>query len=506
MRVQPLPSVAIVKMPANAGQTSRRGGSIDNAIEIRSSSPAFLTAPTVNSRDSSDSSDSETWEGFSDSSDHEAQTHHNESDNNSDSDDDSDDEVIPRPPTGFLSPTIQALQSAVNDWAKDRGFAVVRQNGRNREGRTRNEGEYTRYDIVCDRYGKPRKSEGVGLRKSTTRKCGCLWKGYAVKTAAGWLYRDDPKAPEHNHAPSTHPSAHPQHRNRRDPAIVEAIAKASRHPGIRAREVGSLIADQFPESTLVDKDIYNTRSELRREELGGRTPTGALIAAFDAEGIPYRVKWADEAKEELVGLVFTTESLMEMTARYWELTQADMTYKTNLFGYPLFQVTSMTSSYHIFNSFFGLVNNERRDAYDFLVTAMKELRAEYEVKEPLVFVTDYCKELKASIAEIFPDTQQQICIFHIMMNIKLNAKKKLALINKKKVDSEDEQEREQADLILDAQERAALARLRAEIQDHEPEPGVSKPVPIEYPHDHHGVEEMFRLIMYAPTEDLFFKA
>jgi len=197
---------------------------------------------------------------------------------------------------------------------------------------------------------------------------------------------------------------------------------------------------------------------------------------------------------------------MEMTARYWELTQADMTYKTNLFGYPLFQVTSMTSSYHIFNSFFGLVNNERRDAYDFLVTAMKELRAEYEVKEPLVFVTDYCKELKASIAEIFPDTQQQICIFHIMMNIKLNAKKKLALINKKKVDSEDEQEREQADLILDAQERAALARLRAEIQDHEPEPGVSKPVPIEYPHDHHGVEEMFRLIMYAPTEDLFFKA
>jgi len=59
-------------MPANAGQTLRHGGSIDNAIEIRSSSPAFLTAPAVNLSDSSDSSDSKTWEGFADLSDYEA--------------------------------------------------------------------------------------------------------------------------------------------------------------------------------------------------------------------------------------------------------------------------------------------------------------------------------------------------------------------------------------------------------------------------------------------------
>jgi len=162
-------------MPANAGQISRHGGSIDTAIEIQSSSPAFLTAPAVNSSDSSDSSDSETWEGFSTSSDDEAQDHHHsESDSDSNSDSDSDDEVIPRPPTGFLSLTIQDLQNAVNERAKERGFAVVRQNGRNREDRTRNEEEYTRYDIVCDRYSKPRQSESVGLRELSIRKCGYL--------------------------------------------------------------------------------------------------------------------------------------------------------------------------------------------------------------------------------------------------------------------------------------------------------------------------------------------
>jgi len=82
-----------------------------------------------------------------------------------------------------------------------------------------------------------------------------------------------------------------------------------------------------------------------------------------------------------------------------------MTYKTNLFGYPLFQVTNITSSYHIFNSFFSLINNKKREAYNFLITAIKELHAKYSIKEPLVFITDHCKEMKALIAEIFPNTQ-----------------------------------------------------------------------------------------------------
>lgn len=56
--------------------------------------------------------------------------------------------------------------------------------------------------------------------------------------------------------------------------------------------------------------------ELRREELGNYTPTGTFITAFDAKGILYRVKWADKVKEELIGLVFTTKSLIEIMVRY----------------------------------------------------------------------------------------------------------------------------------------------------------------------------------------------
>lgn len=96
---------------------------------------------------------------------------------------------------------------------------------------------------------------------------------------------------------------------------------------------------------------------------------------------------------------------MEMTEQFWEVTQADMTYRTNIFNYPLFQVTGLTSCNTVFNSFFGIINNERRGAFDWLCTAIKEPREEAGIRDPLVFVTDQCKEMKAAINEVFPNTQ-----------------------------------------------------------------------------------------------------
>jgi len=50
----------------------------------------------------------------------------------------------------------------------------------------------------------------------------------------------------------------------------------------------------------------------------------------------------------------------------------------------------------------------------------------------------------------------------------------------------------------------ALARLHTEILDLKP--SVIKVKPKTYPHNHHGVKEMFKVIMYIEIKDLFFKA
>lgn len=427
----------------------------------------------------------EEWNGFDD--------------NYSGSDTSEDGETPDPPSVSFCSDTIEELQTAVNNWAKEYGFAVVHANGRNKD----EAGKYTRYEFQCDRFGNPRPPRGAGLRKTAMRKCGCRWKGYTVKTSNGWIYRNytGEAYNSHNHPPSLESSAHPQHR-KCPIEVVESIATISSHPSIRPREVRNIIYQQYPELPLTDKDIYNVREKLKLAELQGRGPMGALVAFLDAEDPEkklYRVKWVDDEEGGKVeGIIFTFPLLMDIAVRSWEALQADMTYKTNLYGYPLFQVTSLSACNTSFNFFYAVVQDETKASFGWLVAAMKELLEANDIKLPLVFITDYCRELKASLAEVLPDTQQQICILHIIMNVLLNAKRKRS--KPVEVNSDDE---EGLDDSLSA-EAASLRRLaqqeRADNREEAPQP------PPTIPHNHHGVEALFKAMVYADSVDRFWGA
>lgn len=136
-----------------------------------------------------------------------------------------------------------------------------------------------------------------------------MWKGFAIYSSEenAWIYEanGNPKYRQHNHQPSIDPSAHPQHRKITG-SIADVLTNTSKHPSIRARDIGALIADQFPNSCLTRYDISNVRRKLRLAELDGRSGAGAIIKIFDEENIPYRVKWVDGDQTQFVGLVFTS--------------------------------------------------------------------------------------------------------------------------------------------------------------------------------------------------------
>ena len=312
--------IAILSSPSTASDVEDEYPDIDGIVPIDLTNTERLPSPIQRSLDH-----------LNDRRDHEEHQYSDWSGIDSEGEDEAPGAGIPKPPEGFQSATVIELQAAV--WAKDHGFAVTRKNGGNKESRGEKKGEYTRYEIVCDRAGKPI-SESTGLRSTTSRKCDCKWKGYAIQSEGVWVYRNYFDQVLHNHRPSTHPSAHPQHR-KRGPEVINTITKASYHPGIRAREVGSIVEDNHAKTVMTDKDIYNERAKLRRNGLGGRSATGALIALLKENKIPHRAKWEDDCEENLLRLVFTFPELMELTARFWEVTSADITYRTNIFNYPL---------------------------------------------------------------------------------------------------------------------------------------------------------------------------
>ncbi|KAL9567377.1 hypothetical protein ACKAV7_008452 [Fusarium commune] len=189
-----------------------------------------------------------------------------------------------------------------------------------------------------------------------------------------WLLRlhNNPEHHQHNHGPSIGPSAHPSHR-RLTEATKATIISTSRRVGVRARDVRAVIQEQYPDSTFTRKDIYNARSLINREKLGGLTPTAALIKLFDDNEIPYLIKWADDDPDRLLGLVWTFPYCLQMWKRFPEVISFDNTYNTNRFKLPLFQATGQTCLGSVFNAAFGLIDNERREGFQFLSESIKQL-------------------------------------------------------------------------------------------------------------------------------------
>jgi transposase-like protein len=58
------------------------------------------------------------------------------------------------------------------------------------------------------------------------------------------------------------------------------------------------------------------------------------------------------------------------------------------------------------------------------LTSIDSIRQEIHAEKPKVAITDFEEGLRSSIQETWPDTQLQLCIFHINQNITSNAKKK----------------------------------------------------------------------------------
>jgi hypothetical protein len=455
--------------------------------------------------------------GFSDDErvPHHEEDHHNEprapgapSQLGSDSQDpeDSADDTLgmdPIPEARYLrfgpTDTIQELKTEFNEWARTHGFAVIRANGRNKQ-----DGVYTRYDLRCDRYGLPRPSRSTGLRQTATRKCGCQFRATAANSEEGWiLHRHSDEASRgHNHGQSIHASAHPQHRRVSD-EVRKTITDLSKHNAIRPREIRAVVNDQNPTSLLTRRDVYNVRAYGRREELDGYSPAGALIATFDAMksqyDLDYRVKWEDDEQTRFLGLVFGFAGSIKMQDYFPDLGFIDMTYNTNVQGLPLYHFACITATGQAVNTIFGVIDNEKKDSFVFLLQATKELLAAADppIRQPLVILTDHCKEMKAALDEVFPDVQQQICVFHILKNVRLNAAKKFKRPN----DSDDSDDEEYDNEVLTVAERAALAS-RLE-QDST---GISAPPPKKISHDAQGVHDMFQLMVYAVDEPSFFGA
>jgi hypothetical protein len=123
----------------------------------------------------------------------------------------------------------EALFEAIQNWAKPRGYAFTTGKSKRMEGSGR-----WRVYFACDRCFRPSKEPSSRTRNTQSRGTGCLFSVLGVETQdkQNWelKHRPEAKFSTHNHAPSSHPAAHPSHRQLQPEA--QALNKGLHNAGM----------------------------------------------------------------------------------------------------------------------------------------------------------------------------------------------------------------------------------------------------------------------------------
>ncbi|CAG8471488.1 5919_t:CDS:2 [Cetraspora pellucida] len=153
------------------------------------------------------------------------------------------------------------------------------------------------------------------------------------------------------------------------------------------KEILSSLYQNDPSISTMSQDVYNIRKKLHRENLKGHTPIQELVEKLDKK------------------LMHTYSSVLLI----------DCTYKTNKFKLPLLNIVGVTSFNTTFFACFIFMKDEKREDYLWALIQVSCLFDNSESSK--VFVTDHELALIYTIHDIFPNSKNILCRWHVEKNI-----------------------------------------------------------------------------------------
>ena len=159
-----------------------------------------------------------------------------------------------------------------------------------------------------------------------------------------------------------------------------------------------------------------------------------------------------------------------------------------------FQATGLTDQKSLVNFAFGLINTEKEEGFQWLYEQLNQLREEVEAPVPAVAITDKEAALRNALSRVFPNTQQQLCVYHINANVRVEIKTRWKDLN---VNNSDDSDEDDANDANDAEPDLDLAARDA--AQAEGEEGIaSPPQPTDY--NREGMLQAWRNVVFANKE------
>ncbi|POW08536.1 hypothetical protein PSTT_07447 [Puccinia striiformis] len=292
------------------------------------------------------------------------------------------------------------LLKFTQEWAKHHAYAIS----------TANSHAGKNVYLQCDRSGDFRGSvvNNSGRQAATTKiRCPFRLKG-SIPTSQ----KIDIKFwtlsilnANHNHEPSPSPSAHAAHRQ-----LLPEQLRASDN-----------------ETYATNKTISNLLQKNRRLELDGKTPVEALMCILKQSNWTWDIKV--DSSGSVQRLFFAHPGSIHLARVNHHVALLDATYKTNRYKLPLLHIIGQAASNRLFSIGFCFLTYEDNENYLWAVNNLKKYIWRPQ-RVPKVFVTDRDTALRNALEEVFPDSQANLCTWHINKNIASNCKSYFPSIKK----------------------------------------------------------------------------
>jgi len=196
----------------------------------------------------------------------------------------------------------------------------------------------------------------------------------------------------------------------------------SENPKLSAADIANQIS-QTEGIHINRRDVINEQAKVNQARFGPRSATQQFLHELEiTEGVYYRISRGPQGRIDRI--FWTYPWCIDLLRRFPGLLSMDSTYKVNRFNMPLFQATGITCLGSSFNAFFCLISDETEASHTWILQQYKDLLRAYDIDDPYIIITDFDRGLKNAAKDVFPITQQQICVWHIMKNVVHNIKKK----------------------------------------------------------------------------------
>ena len=314
------------------------------------------------------------------------------------------------PPEGEEYATGAAALAAINKFAVRHGYGVTE-----RRSKPDKYGMPRKYWFQCDCGSKvkPRNlhPDKEKRRVRLARSKNCPFKITCVRDTADRLWRITVEDPTHNHA-ATYPETHPVHRKLTvdDKLDIKAMSAA----GATSGDIVNKLQSANPDRAFIRQDIYNARMDIRREVLGPRTPTQALMEEL-GKGDDFYLDFQKDDGFKLTRLFYSYRKSQQMLKENPDILIIDATYKTNQYNLPCIDVTGQTMIGTSFFVGFFFIDKEDNAGYDWLMGRLKALYNKLELSYPRVIATDNQRSLINAVMGYFPlpQTKHLLCLWHI---------------------------------------------------------------------------------------------